>query len=371
VTSETSVTSTPDPVTKQEPAAGQHRANIIGTGLVGGSIGLALRELGWFVSGEDQNAEYASDAVSVGAIDAIGLDAAADITFVAVPVNAVAAQVERALVRTTGVVTDVGSVKASVANTISDSRFVPGHPMAGSEQDGVKGARADLFRGATWVLTPGDRTAEHAYVQVGAVVRELGAEVITLDASQHDSVVAVVSHVPHLVASALMNLADSAQAEHQIVLRLAAGGFRDMTRIAAGHPGMWLDICDANSGAITEILNQLIESLVEVRDMVGEKDRDAIEAHLVNARAARVNLPSGMPAGLELAEVRVTIPDRAGELARLTTLAPEINIYDFEIAHSAEGHRGVGIMVVALETVESFVAQLREAGYRPSFRHLA
>lgn len=352
------------------PGGPQRRANIIGTGLIGGSIGMALRELGWHVSGGDGTPASAEEARTVGAIDTVGLDPEAEITFVAVPVNAVAEQVERALVRTAGVVTDVGSVKGSVASAVADSRFVPGHPMAGSEQDGVKGARVDLFRGATWVLTPGPRTAEHAYVKVGSIVRDLGAEVITLEPDQHDSVVAMVSHVPHLTATALMNLADGAQAEHQVLLRLAAGGFRDMTRIAAGHPAMWLDICDANRSAIAQTLDGLIEALSSVRSMVSEGDRDAMEAHLVSARAARVNLPSGMPQGIELAEVRVTLADQPGELARLTTLMPEVNIYDFEIAHSAEGTRGVGIMVVGKLDVEGFVAALRDAGYKPSFRDL-
>lgn len=346
------------------------RANIIGTGLIGGSIGMALREKGWHVSGEDGDADRMSDALQLGAIDVAGLDPEAEITFVAVPVMAIEDQVERALVRTAGVVTDVGSVKGNLAAAISDSRFVPGHPMAGSEQDGVKGARPDLFAGATWVLTPGDRTAEHAYAKVGSVIRELGAEVISLAPHVHDAVVAMVSHVPHLTASSLMNLADTGQAEHQIMLRLAAGGFRDMTRIAAGHPAMWVDICEANQDAIVGALDGLMANLAEVRDLVAQGNRDKIREHLVTARDARVNLPTGVPAGLELAEIRVTIPDRKGELARLTTLAPEINIYDFEIAHSTEGMRGVAIMVVARDRVEEFAALLQAADYQSSFRLL-
>lgn len=348
----------------------QPRANVIGTGLIGGSIALALRELGWHVSGEDGDPERAEEALLLGAIDSIGLDPNAEITFVAVPVNGVVAQVERALARTIGVVTDVGSVKSTIAEAVTDSRFVPGHPMAGSEQDGVKGSRPDLFRGATWVLSPGERTAEHAYTRVGAVVRQMGAEVITLKPEQHDAVVAMVSHVPHLAATTLMNLAAGANADHEVVLRLAAGGFRDMTRIAAGHPGMWLDICDANRTAIAETLDGLIAALTDVRDVVSAGDRSAMEEHLTTARAARVNLPSGVPQGVELAEVRVTIPDRPGEIRRLTTLMPEVNIYDFEIAHSAEGTRGVGIMVVSHDDVVSFVAHLEEAGYQPSYRVL-
>lgn len=349
----------------------QPRANVIGTGLIGGSIGMALRERGWFVTGEDNDDERAQQALEAGAIDATGLDSAAAITFVATPVAQVASQVERALVRTAGVVTDVASVKGSIAAAVRDSRFVPGHPMAGSEQEGLKGARAELFSGAVWVLTPGDTTAEHAYTQVRNVVRSLGADVVSLLPDEHDRVVATVSHVPHLTATSLMCLADDAAAEHQVLLRLAAGGFRDMTRIASGHPGIWPDICVENRDAIASSLTGLISRLTEIRDHVVASDREAIHAQLVQARAARTNLPTGMPDGLALAEFRVPIPDRTGEIARLATLAPEVNIYDFEIAHSTEGSEGVAVMIVAMDAAEGFRIQLADAGYHPTFRALS
>lgn len=346
------------------------RATIIGTGLIGGSVGMALRAGGWIVSGEDHDPDRTADALACGAIDQVGLDAQSEITFVATPVNHVAEQVERALVKTSGVVTDVGSVKGEIAQAVSDSRFVPGHPMAGSEQEGLKGASSTMFNGAVWVLTPGPTTAEHAYMKVGEVVRSLGADVVSLRPDHHDLVVALVSHVPHLTAASLMRLADDAAAEHQVLLRMAAGGFRDMTRIASGHPGIWPDICVQNSDAITSSLDSLIEALTNVRDMVAGGDKSALLNLLGQAREARVNLPTGVPADLALVEVRVTIPDRAGELARLTTLAPEVNIYDFEIAHSPEGNQGVGIMVIAAEQAEGFVAQLESEGYSPSVRSL-
>lgn len=349
----------------------QPRANIVGTGLIGGSIGLALRELGWFVTGGDADEARTAEALASGAIDAIGLDPAAAITFIATPVAQVVEQVERALVRTSGVVTDVASVKGSIAAKIRDSRFVPGHPMAGSEQEGLKGARAEIFSGAVWVLTPGETTAEHAYTQVRTIVRSLGADVVSLGPDEHDKVVATVSHVPHLAATSLMVLADDAAAEHQVLLRLAAGGFRDMTRIASGHPGIWPDICVENKTAIAASLDGLIARLTTIRDHIVDSDHGAIHAQLVRARTARTNLPTGMPEGLALAEFRVPIPDRAGEIARLTTLAPEVNIYDFEIAHSTEGSEGVAVMVVGLADADAFFAQLTDAGYHPAFRPLA
>src|SRR4051812_43109827 len=147
------------------------RAAIIGTGLIGGSIGLALRAGGWHVTGSDTDAASEQRALELGAIDAIGLDPSATITFVAAPVRAIAAEVRRALAETSGVVTDVGSVKASVVAEVDDPRFVGGHPMAGSEQLGLEGSSADMFRGAVWVLTPVDHTDPDQFATVDAVVR--------------------------------------------------------------------------------------------------------------------------------------------------------------------------------------------------------
>ena len=148
-------------------------------------------------------------------------------------------------------------MKASIVDAVADPRFVGGHPMAGSEQDGVEGADAELFEGATWVLTPTEGTDASAFAQVRQIVGTLGAEVVALPPERHDELVAVVSHVPHLAAATLMRLADERSEEHRALLRLAAGGFRDMTRIAAGHPGIWPDICSDNRAAIVGVLDDL------------------------------------------------------------------------------------------------------------------
>ncbi len=346
------------------------RANVVGVGLIGGSIALGLRDAGWHVSGEDLDPAVLALAMDLNVLDAIGVDPDAEITFVATPVSGVAAAVASALATTQGFVTDVGSVKAPIAAAVTDGRFVAGHPMAGSEQDGVAGARPAMFRNATWVLTPTDATSDDAYTAVRQVVRELGAEVVSMDPGQHDAAVARISHVPHLTAATLMVMAGGGTFDDDAVLRLAAGGFRDMTRIAAGHPRIWLDICAENRSSILDGIDDLVAALGEARRIVDRGDRDGLEALLTGARQARVNLPSGIPQGLALCEVRVTMPDRPGELARLTTLAPEVNIYDFEIAHSVEGGRGVAIMVVALDDQPSFAAQLSDAGYRSSMRKL-
>src|SRR5207253_638851 len=149
-----------------------------------------------------------------------------------------------------GVVTDVGSVKSSIVAACDDPRFIGGHPMAGSELEGLDGADPNMFAGAVWVLTPGPSTADATFATAAALAAEPGAEVVALPADRHDQVVAVVSHVPHLAAATLMGLASERAEEHAALLRLAAGGFRDMTRIASGHPAIWLDICAENRDQI-------------------------------------------------------------------------------------------------------------------------
>jgi prephenate dehydrogenase len=349
------------------------RAQVVGVGLIGGSIGMALRQRGWHVTGRDRDADRAARGLELGALDAVGTDPAATVTFVATPVGAVAAEAGRALATTTGVVTDVGSVKAPIVSAVDDPRFVGGHPMAGSEQEGVEGADAELFAGATWVLTPTPGTDADAYLRVRQVVASLGADVVAVTPEHHDGLVAVVSHVPHLTAATLMSLAADAGEEHATLLRLAAGGFRDMTRIAAGHPGIWPDICAENRDAITATLDRLVTALSAMRDTVAAADRDQLLALLERARHARVNLPARVKRAEDLLEMRVPVPDRPGVLAEITTLAGElgVNIEDLEIAHSSEGDRGVLVLVVEAASGDLLRGALYARGYRPSSQPLA
>lgn len=348
------------------------RANVLGLGLIGGSLCAALCERGWIVTGDDQDASRGALALERGLISTVGLDPDADITFVCVPVNSVADQARRALKETGGVVTDVGSVKSVVVSEISDPRFVGGHPMAGSELEGLEGADPNLFEGAVWVLTPTKDTSDEAFAMVAEVVNELGAEVVGLDPERHDSLVAVVSHVPHLTAATLMGLASDKSSEHAALLRLAAGGFRDMTRIASGHPGIWLDICADNRDAIVSELGELIEGLDAMRRAVSSGDRSDILRRLTLAREARANLPGRIKSLAEVAEVRIPIPDRPGSAAEVFTLAAElgVNISDFEVVHSSEGDRGIAVVLVDASSAELFRGGLLARGFRPSVHHL-
>ncbi len=347
-------------------------ANVSGLGLIGGSIGRALRARGWRVHGHDVDPVRAAKALDLGVVDAVGLDPDATVTFVAAPVLALPDAVRHALATTTGLVTDVGSVKATVASAVSDPRFVPGHPMAGSELVGLDGADADMFAGAVWVLTPTADTDDVAFSEIAGIVRSLGAEVVALPPERHDALVAVVSHVPHLTAATLMALADSRAEEHAALLRLAAGGFRDMTRIASSHPAIWPDICAANRDAIVPALDSLIAGLTSVRDLVADDRREDLLALLTRARSARANLPARIHRPAEMAEMRILIPDRPGSAAEVFTLASElgVNLFDFEVSHSAEGDKGILIVLVAVGDREVFRGGLLARGFRPSVRIL-
>jgi prephenate dehydrogenase len=238
------------------------------------------------------------------------------------------------------IVTDVGGVKGPLVAAIDHPRFVGGHPMAGSEQMGVDGASSDLFVGATWVLTPTASTDPDAYALVRNVLAELGADVVALAPAQ----------------------------EHAALLQLAAGGFRDMTRIAAGQPSIWPDICDDNAEAIVATLDLLIEALAAMRRRVAEHDHHSLLEILGRAADARRVLNDRAPLPEELVEVRIPVPDRTGAIAEITVLAAElgINILDLEIAHSVDGDRGVLVLVVDTLSAPTLLATLSDRGYRAS-----
>ncbi len=267
--------------------------------------------------------------------------------------------------RADAVVTDVSGVKTTIVGECDHPRFIGGHPMAGSEQTGLTGADPDLFVGAVWVLTPTATTDLEAFNRLKGVVMSLGADVLVLSPGDHDRLVAMVSHVPHLVAATLMNAATDGAEQDGTLLRLAAGGFRDMTRVAAGHPGIWPDICAENATAIVAALDGLVNDLITMRDRVAAQDRPAILDLLQKASAARRNLPARAVRPEHLAELRIPVPDRDGVLAEITSLAAGagIGIYDIEIAHSAEGPRGVLILVVDNADAETLRVAVEAAGY--------
>lgn len=342
-------------------------ANIIGLGLIGGSIAAALSARGWIVHGADADPSVTARAIEMGIVRDAEQDPAAVISFVTTPVTRIPEAALAALASTTGVVTDVGSVKASVCSVVSDPRFVGGHPMAGSELHGLDGANPDLFVGATWVLTPTASSADASFRVVAETVKVLGAEVMVLAPERHDRLVALVSHLPHLTAATLMGLAARESEEHLPVLRLAAGGFRDMTRVASGAAAIWIDICRENRDAIVDALDEMVVGLSRMRDIVSDGRHEDLLAHLQRAREARANLP-GRIANLEhVVEVRVPISDRSGSAVEIFQIAAElgVNIANFEVSHSVEGDAGVLVLIVERQSRDLFMGGLLARGFRP------
>ncbi len=245
---------------------------MLGLGLIGGSVALALRDKGWHVSGDDQDPTRTARALDEGIVDAVGLDPASSITFVCVPVQAVADQAKRALAETQGVVTDVGSVKAGIAAAIDDPRFVGGHPMAGSELEGLDGADANAVLRCR--VGPDADGVDHRRDVQHRRRRRRGhgcrgggprARPPRLRGRRREPRAAPDGRHAH-------GLARDRAEEHAALLRLAAGGFRDMTRIASGHPGIWLDICSENRTAILSALDELIDGLSQMRSVVADED---------------------------------------------------------------------------------------------------
>lgn len=345
----------------------RRRAHVVGLGLIGSSVALALGRSGWTVSGSDLLESAQRGALDAGAISSIGLHDV-DLVIVATPAGSTANVVNEvlAVVGADVIVTDVAGVKGSIVQKVSDPRFLAGHPMAGSELRGLAGARADLFEGCTWVLTPTEATSPQTYSALHGVLREIGANVVAVDAHDHDRLVAVASHVPHLLAGSLMNEASRVAEQDAVLLQLAAGGFRDMTRVAAGDPLIWPDILFENREAISQSLLSLESRLASLREALATNERDVITESLQSAAKARRQLPGRALSSENLGYLRVKVSDQPGELASVTMAASEllVNIYDIEIAHGIEGVTGTLLLAVDAQQVELFCDALARRGFQ-------
>ena len=343
-------------------------AHVIGLGLIGASVARALAASDWSVTGSDQDRDTVRRANELEVISDETMHADTSLVVVATPAGAVARVARDALSQLGNpdlIVTDVAGVKSSVIAGVDDSRFIGGHPMAGSEQRGIEASRADLFRGCTWVLTPTRATEAAHYSRLHGILRELGATVVAVSPDDHDRLVALASHVPHLLAGALMNEAALAAQEDAVLLQLAAGGFRDMTRIAAGDPSIWPDVLFENRSAVMQTLRSLEDRLATLRRALGEDRRDLISVDLQSASLARRQLPGRALSADRLAYLRVGVTDQPGVLAAVTVAASDraINIFDIEIAHGIEGRGGTLLLAVDAQQAEQFLDVLGAMGF--------
>ena len=317
---------------------------VVGTGLIGTSIALALREHGstvWLTDSDPAAARLAAD-LGAGELLPAQIRDPADVAVIAVPPAAVAATLAEAQTRNLAhSYTDVASVKqlpvADARNQGCDlTRYVPGHPLAGREKHGPAAARADLFLGRTWALCPLPETSEAAIQAVTDLVRTCGAVPVRTDPAAHDRWVALISHAPHLVAAAMAARLEEAPGE---ALDLAGQGLRDVTRIAAGDTALWTQILSANAAPVAEVLAAVAADLAEAARVLAEDDdSDKTVAALLDRGQAGVARIPGKHGGAprEFAVVQVVIPDQPGELARLfdATGAAGVNIEDVRIEHS-------------------------------------
>ncbi len=355
------------------------RVAVVGTGLIGTSIAMAAIRAGDAVRGYDADPDALARAVErSGLTPAHTLQECvhgATLVFVCTPIPSLASLVAAALAAAPeAVVTDVGSVKSHVLAEVRDAadpahldRFVGGHPMGGSERSGPDRASPAVVDGIVWVLSGTECSDEASVQRLEAWIRRVGASPVRIDAERHDRLVAMVSHLPQVASTALMGLAATEEAGEPEILLLAAGGFRDLTRLAASSPHLWSDILLANREAIAGALERYADRLLQMRDLVLEERAAEVEEAFALAKEARLALTAKPQVKSGVSVIQVPIPDRPGVLAELTAAlgAAGVNIEDLQIVHSPEGGRGTVYLTVAAGAADEAERVLRERWFEP------
>lgn len=336
----------------------QNLAIVHGTGLIGASLGLALRSQGWTVRGWDPDRARLTEALRRGALDGL-LDAPdgeldrADLVFLAGPPEIIIERV--GTLRTQGLVTDVAGVKTPIVAAASRiPRFVGGHPMAGGTTTGPALATSTLFHGATWVLTT-DGADQGDLEEVAGIVSSIGANPVTMTAEEHDKAVALVSHLPHILAAALVEVV----AREGSAMDLAGGSFRDLTRVAGAESSWWSDLLGANARHVGEAISSLEEALSSWKTALAGNDRAWVGAALEAARKQRSGL------GEHQVQVGVVLFDQPGEIARVGRAleAARVDVRDFQLRHGEHGGGGVLTITVAPSAETALRGALTRQGF--------
>ncbi len=326
---------------------------MLGVGLIGGSIGLAAREQleDVTVTGFGRSPERLEAARALGAIDhaAGSLDEAlegAQACFCCAPVGAVPEQVVAALAAAAAdcVVTDVGSVKERLVDSVADERFVGGHPIAGAETSGVEHARADLFQGAVWYLTPTPGSSGVLYERLHRLIVSLGAGPVAIEAAAHDRLLAAVSHLPHVLANVLV-----AQVAAEGEPPRIGPSFRDATRVAGANPSIWTDIYMANRLALADEIDAAGERLRAVGADLRAGDRAGLAAWQDEAAAQRARLLAAESRVGRVHELRLTVPNRPGIVAEVALELGKagVNIVDLALAPAPDMRSGAITLWIA------------------------
>jgi prephenate dehydrogenase len=351
------------------------RIAVVGTGLIGASVGLAaLRAglgevVGW---DEDREAlEVAAERAAVEPAHSLGEALSdANVALVAVPVAGLPTVVRDVLDAAPAdcAVTDVGSTKGSVCAAAGDDpRYVGGHPICGAETRGAGRASADLFEGATWFLTPVASTKPEHYRSIHGLVQQLGARPVAIGPDAHDRLVGVTSHLPHVLANVLLNQAGAARVEGHDPLATAGGSLRDMTRIAGANPRIWVDIFLENRDALAAALAEHRRRVEQLEAALTDGDAGFLARWIGEASGNRRRMLDTAYADAEaLQRVRVHVPDRPGVLAGIFQAlgAERINVSDFELEHLSPERGGTLTILVSGEGSAARAADLLEAqGY--------
>jgi len=330
---------------------------IFGVGLIGGSLALCFKgKPGIRVVGHSPNPSSVQKYVERGVVDEGTTSlreaaADADFLFLCVPVGMLEPYLEelsRCELKRGAIITDVGSTKAEVVEAAArypfgEAVFIGGHPMAGKERSGVEAATSKLYENAYYVLTPTPETPEDAYDRLAALLAYTNAKLVRLDARVHDEIVGAVSHLPHVVAAMLVNLVARLNASDDHYERLAAGGFRDITRIASSDPTLWRDICMSNRDVLLELLARWVEETERVMDALRRGDGERVAELFASASKFRDALPErrvSVPATHY--EFYVQVADEPGTIGRLTTLLGDerINLRNIGILEKTPGGPG-------------------------------
>lgn len=357
------------------------RIAVLGVGLIGGSVALAARErYGARVAGWDPDGTVAARGLELGVLDEVAesIERAAegaDLIVCAAPVAELPRLCAAALEASDAecIVTDVGSTKREVVAACAElegrERFVGGHPLAGAETAGVENARPGLFEGAAWYLTPTSGSGGITYDRLQRFVARIGARPQAIDAESHDRVMASVSHVPHVLANALV--ADAAAALTRESERLPEVGrsFRDTTRVAGANPAIWADIFTANADAVADGVESVAARLAAAAELIRSRDRDAIAGWHRAALEDRRALLDGQLERGELSEVRIAVANRPGTVAEIALALGRagVNIEDMGLAPASDMRTGsISIWVTGERDVERTLAVATELGHAAS-----
>lgn len=278
-----------------------------------------------------------------------------------------------------GIITDTASTKnricAIAEEVLSEPwRFLPGHPMCGSEKAGIDGADPNMFNGSYWILCPNESNPAEYYPILHSMFTGLQSRVINIPREDHDNAVAIVSHVPHLMAASQVTLACNHVDEQQSLFRLAAGGFKDSTRIAAGSSKLWTGIVFDNAEAISRNLGEMREIIGKFLAAIENQDRATVTAMLERASQARRALPAAwVPSSEKLFEVRVPMQDRSGVVAEVATVASKVgcNIQSIDIDHVTESTAVLSLVLTDEGDIGKLSTELLMAGYPVSFAPLS